>query len=166
MKKLLVLIITVISVSVFSQNKIENNSFKTEFSTGIGEKILMSFALDSVTMDKITKTPSYIYWDSVTFSNPNNAGYIEKNKNKTHMEMFLSSNTGMGSIEVKYSLKIPNSYTPLQSTNNKIYVAEDQSVVVRYDIKAQNAYGNMIFSTAAYYISFVNGKSATKVYIF
>jgi len=166
MKNLFLLLIAVIATNVFAQNKIENGYFKTEFSTGIGEKVPMSFILDSITIDKITHTPSYIYWDSVTFANPNNAGYIEKNKDKTHMEMFLMSNTGMGSIEVKYTLKTPNSYTPLQSTNNKIYVTEDQSIVIRYDIKAQNSYGNMIFSTAAYYVSFVNGKSVTKTYMF
>jgi hypothetical protein len=166
MKKLFLLLLTVIVTNVFAQNKIENGYFKTEFTTGIGEKVSMSFSLDSVTIDKITKTPSYIYWDSITFADSANAKYIEKHKDKTHMEMFLMSNAGMGSIQIKYALKIPNSYTPLQSTNNSIYVTEDKSIVIRYDIKGQNSYGNMIFNTAAYYISFVNGKSVTQPYIF
>jgi len=167
MKYLFLFITTVISVNSHSQNKLENGYFKTELANGLGQKIQVDFAIDSLMVDKISKHPAYLYWDSTTFSNPNNAGYIEKNKDKTHMEMFLMGSIMMGSVNLNYSVKNTSSYTPLQSKNNRVSILEyNNSIIISYDFQAQNFYGNMIFSTGVYSILFKDGKNVTDTTIF
>jgi hypothetical protein len=166
MKNLFVVLLIVTSANVFAQDKIENGIFKTDMRNGLGEKIPMNFVLDSLTIEKINKHPSYLDWDNTVFSNPKNAEYIEKNKNKTHLEMFLMGKTAIGSHQVEYSLKIPNSYTPLQSENNRIYVSEGGEIVIRYAIKAQNSYGNFLYQTAVCYVKWNKGETVTEVLVY
>jgi hypothetical protein len=166
MKNLFMALLIVTSANVFAQHKIENGIFKTDMRNGLGEKTPINFVIDSLTIEKISKHPVYLDWDSTTFSNSINEEFIKKNKDKTHLEMFLMGKVAMGSHEVKYSLKIYNSYTPLQSEYNRIYVSEEGDILFRYAIKAQNSYGNFLHQTAVYHVKQVKGKTVSDVIIF
>jgi hypothetical protein len=166
MKQILILLVVALSFCTNAQEVIENGYYKTNLETGLGNDVAMSFSIDSITMEKIMQHPSYLNWDSTTFNNPENAEYIEKNKDKTHLEMFLMGKVLLGAIYVEMGLKYPKSYSPIASSTNRIYISStNNDIVISYAMQAQNAYGNMLYNTAMIYVRWVDGKTETKAYV-
>jgi hypothetical protein len=166
MKKILLLAVLALRINVSAQDVIDNGYYKTNLKSGLGNDVAMSFSIDSITMEKIMQHPSYLNWDSTTFNNPENAEYIEKNKDKTHLEMFLMGKVLLGSIYVEMGLKYPKSYSPIASSTNRIYISStNNDIVISYAMQAQNAYGNMLYNTAMIYVRWLNGKTETKAYV-
>ncbi len=143
-------------VTMSYSQSLKNSVFYTTFQSGVGEKIPMEFSIDSSDVIKIQESEVFKNWDSVTFSNPQNAGYIEKWKSLSHIEMFLMSKTSMSSFYAKFQLKNSNSYTPINGIS-MIY-CKDGKITIVFPMKAQNGYGNYIMSKAFYTVEFVNGK--------
>lgn len=155
---MMTLMMCFVSLMSFGQN-LKNGVFMTTFETGVGEKVPMEFNIDSVDILEIQETQLYKNWDSTTFSNPANAGYIERWKSLKHIEIFLMSTTNMASFYAKYELKNKNSYTPINGTSS-IY-CKDGKITVVFPMKGQNGYGNFIMSKAFYVIEWVDGKEKT-----
>lgn len=152
MMTLMMCLMTMLS---FGQS-LKNNVFYTTFETGVGEKINMEFNVDSVSIKKIQETENYKNWVTETFSNPANAGYIEKWKSLSHIEMYLMGTTSMASFYAKFELKNRNSYTPINGTSS--IRCNDGKITVVFPMKGQNGYGNFIMSKAFYVLEWVDGK--------
>jgi hypothetical protein len=104
---MMTLMMCLITMFSFGQN-LKNNVFYTTFETGVGEKINMEFNVDSVSIKKIQETENFKNWVTETFSNTANAGYIEKWKSLSHIEMYLMGITSMASFYAKFELKNRN----------------------------------------------------------
>ena len=145
----MVSLISLVSFSQEKENYIKDGFFYTKLESGVGEEILVKMSLSSDFLDKITTTEVFKKWKDETFSNPKNAGFIEKWKNQTDIETYLMSAVGMASFYAKWELKNRDSYTPVNG-KGFIYVNDKNEVNISFPIKGQNGYGNMIFATAYY----------------
>jgi hypothetical protein len=152
------------SLSYSQEYQIKEGYFTTTLKSGVGEMINVKLSLSDETINLIKSNESFKYWDSTTFSNPENAGYIEKNKNHPHYETFLNSNVNMSSIYAQMDLKNSQSYLPIEGSEGMIYI-KDGKINISFPFKAQNGYGNMIFMKAYYSISFLNGKTETTHFV-
>jgi hypothetical protein len=152
---MMTLIMCLMTMVSFGQS-LKNNVFYITFETGVGEKIDMEFNVDSVSILKIQETENFKNWVTTTFSNPENAGYIEKWKYLSHIEMFLMGITNMASFYAKFELKNRSSYTPINGTS--FIRCNDGKITVVFPMKGQNGYGNFIMSQAFYVLEWVDGK--------
>ena len=145
------------SMAMFSFGQsLKNDVFYTTFETGVGEKINMEFNVDLIVINKIQETENYKNWVKETFSNPANAGFIEKWKSLSHIEMYLMETTSIASFYARLELKNRNSYTPI---NGKSSIrCNDGKITIVFPMKAQNGYGNFIISQAFYILEWVDGK--------
>jgi hypothetical protein len=166
MKKLLLLpffnLIALFSFSQEKENYIKDNYFYTNIKSGIEENIPVKFKLGLDFQNKILENTIYKLWENETFSNPNNAGYIEKWKNQTHLETYLMGIADMAAFYAKLELKNGGSFTPLKDAEGFIYSNDEGSINLTFPFKAQNGYGNMIFSKGYYIESLKDGKKETK----
>lgn len=156
---MIALIMCLISLIHYGQGKthyLKDDIFYTTFESGVGEKIKMEFNIDSNDIVKIQETELFKNWVNATFSNTENAEYIERWKSISHIEIFLMRTTSMASFYAQFELKNRNSYTPINGTSY-IY-CKDGEITVMFPMKAQNGYGNFIISKAFYTIEFVDGE--------
>jgi hypothetical protein len=140
------------------EDYIKDGIFYTTFKSGIGEVIPVKFKLSGDFLNKIQKSEIYLLWEKETFSNPENVGYIERHKNKTHVETYLMSCTSMASFYTKLGLKNGNSYTPIADGEGFVYVNDKNEVSFSFPFKGQNGYGNMLFATSYYTEKIKDGK--------
>ena len=152
------------SLSYSQDYQIKDDYFTTTLKSGVGEIINVKFSISAETINLIKSHEAFKDWDSTTFSNPKNAGYIEKNKNHEHYETFLYSNINMTSIYAQMDLKNSQSYLPIEGSEGMIYIIDDK-INISFPFKAQNGYGNMIFMKAYYSMSFLNGKTEISHFI-
>lgn len=169
MKKVLLVLTLVLGTLVSNgqetnQNYIKDNVFYTIFKSGAGEEIPVKFSFGDDFLNKITETEVYKLWETETFNNPANSGYIERNKDKTHIELYLMGSTYMASFYSKMGLKNTNSYTPING-EGFIYINDKGEVNFSFPFKGQNGYGNFIISKG-YYTEFVkDGKKKNRNFI-
>jgi hypothetical protein len=157
---LMVLMVTLISLSGFSQEKqnyIQDGIFYTTLESGVGEQVPIKLSLSSDFLDRITTTEVFKKWKDETFSNPKNAAYIERWKNQTDVETYLMGSVGMASFYAKWELKNRDSYTPVNG-KGLVYINSKNEVCISFPIKGQNGYGNMIFATAFYIEKIIDDK--------
>jgi len=167
MKNILFISALLISSILFGQDTLtQDGKFNTEFETGFGVKVPMTFNVSGINLEKIKSSPEFKVWEEQTFSNPKNADYIEKNKNKTHIEMFLMSELTMSSFFTKFKLKNGNSYTPINGTSSLVYVPKDGGINITFNFQAQNGYGNMIYSTSITTVKLVDGKIDYETFVY
>jgi len=144
----------------------QDGKFKTEFQTGFGVKVPMTFNISETDLIKIKNSSEFKVWEEQTFSNPKNADYIEKNKNKTHIEMFLMGQITMSSFFTKFKLKNGDSYTPINGTSSLVYVPKDGGINITFKLQAQNGYGNMVYSTSTTIVKLVDGKIDYETFVY
>ena len=164
MKKLLVFSMVLVSFVSYGQvkkNYVKDDFFYTTFESGVGETTPVKFKLGSDFLEKLPKSEIYLLWEKDTYSNPENSGYVEKNKDKTHIETYLMSCTSMASFYAKLGLKNGSSYTPIANGEGFIYVNDKGEVNFSFPFKGQNGYGNMLIATAYYTEKIKNGKIDT-----
>jgi len=161
MKKLLVLTMVLVSFVSYGQQKedyIKDGFFYTTFKSGVGETIPVKFKFGNDFLEKLPKSEVYLLWEKDTYSNPENAEYVERNKNKTHIETYLMGGTGMASFYAKFGLKNGTSYTPISNSEGFVYINDKGEVNFSFPFKGQNGYGNMLIATAYYSEKIKNGK--------
>lgn len=159
------LIMCIFVQPVFSQDYgFKDGYFFTSIPNGVGQEISVKFTLSNENIELIKNHPSYKNWDSITFTNPKNADFIERHKNHTHLETYLFSTIGMASIWAKLDLKNMKSFTPIENSKGLIYCKENK-INISFPFQAQNGYGNMIFMEAYYSVKFENGKNVESHFI-
>ena len=146
------------SLSYSQDYGLKDGYFTTKIKSGVGQDVVVKFAISNENIELIKNHPSYKNWDSITFTNPKNADFIELHKSHTHLETYLYSTIGMASIWAKLDLKNMQSFTPILNSEGFIYCKEDK-INFSFPFQAQNGYGNMIFMKAYYSVKFENGKS-------
>ena len=162
---LVALCLCVFNSVIFSQvYGIKDNVFSIPLESGIGVEYNVNFLISNETIEAINSNEAFKHWDSVTFSNPKNANFIEVNKNHTHFETFLFSTLNMASFNATYDLKNPSSYTIIENSQGIIYVKENK-INFSFPFKAQNGYGTMIFMKAYYTLEYVNGENKSTHFV-
>lgn len=157
--KLTTLIFCVLTSLSYSQDyQLKDGYFNTTVKSGVGEMINIKFYISTETIDLIQSHDCFKDWDSTTFNDPKNEGYIEKHKSHSHFETFLFSNVYMTGFYAKMDLKNSQSFLPIENSEGNIFIA-DGKINISFPFKAQNGYGNMIFMTAYSSMKFVNGKT-------
>jgi hypothetical protein len=168
MKKLLVLSMVLVSFVSYGQQKehyIKDDYFYTTFKSGVGEMTPVKFKFGGDFLIKLEKSEAYLLWEKETYSNPENSGYVEKHKDKTHIETYLMSSTSMASFYAKFGLKNGSSYTPIPNSEGFVYVNDKGDVNFSFPFKGQNGYGNMLIATAYYTDKIKNGKRENSHFI-
>ena len=155
---LLFALVTIVSFGQVKEDYVKDGFFYTTFKSGVGEVIPVKFKLGSDFLEKLPTTENYILWEKDMYSNPENSKAVELNKNKTHIETYLSSCTWMASFYAKLGLKNGGSYTPISNGEGFIYVNDKGEVSFSFPFKGQNGYGNMLIATAYYTEKMKNGK--------
>jgi len=145
--------------TIKKENYIKDNVFYTNLNSGVEASIPVKFKISSDFQNKILDNTIYKLWEKETYSNPKNAGYIEKWKNQSHLETYLMGITKMASECAKIDLKNGTSFSPIKDSEGFINSDEEGSIKVTFPFKAQNGYGNMIFAKAYYIESVKNGKT-------
>ena len=158
---LLFALVTIVSFGQVKEDYVKDDFFYTTFKSGVGETTPVKFKLGSDFLEKLPKSEIYLLWEKDTYSNPENSGYVEKNKDKTHIETYLMSCTSMASFYAKLGLKNGSSYTPIANGEGFIYVNDKGEVNFSFPFKGQNGYGNMLIATAYYTEKIKNGKRDT-----
>ena len=168
MKKLILgalLLLSMVS-TVYSQDySLKDGYFNTLIKSGIGVKVNVKFAISQQTVDILLKHPCFLYWDSVTYSNPADSGFVLKHKGHTHLETYLSSSIAMASIMAQFDIKVMDSYTPIETAEGNIRIDEIGYISIVHPFQAQNGYGNMVFCKAFYMIEWVNEKTQTSHFV-
>jgi hypothetical protein len=158
MKKLMLFVFCVLSYyTISAQNEntnpyLKENVFYVTIESGGGEQISISFTLKSDAIEKIINSKIYKEWENVTFSDPKNAGFIEKYKTMPHIDIFLMGEIRMAAFYAKMKIKNSTSFLPVKGNGGFIYVGEGDKINISFPFQAQNGYGNMIFSKAYYSI--------------
>lgn len=94
----------------------------------------MSFKIDSATIDGIISHPVYLQWESKLMLSPEYAEFLEDNKDKTHLEMFLMNYISDGEKRAISQYVLPKTYKPLN-----IYDQYEQGVKAK-DLFIENIY--------------------------
>jgi hypothetical protein len=150
---------------IFSQDYgLKDGYFTTKIKSGVGQEIVVKFAISNENLELIKNHQSFKTWDSITFNNPKNADFIAQHKSHPHVETYLYSTIGMASIWAKLDLKNMQSFTPILNSEGLIYCKEDK-INISFPFQAQNGYGNMIFMKAYYSVKFENGKNVETHFI-
>ena len=155
---LLFALVTIVSFGQVKEDYVKDGFFYTTFKSGVGETTPIKFKFGNDFLEKLQKSEVYLLWEKETFSNPENASYIERNKDKTHIETYLMSGTGMASFYAKLGLKNGTSYTPISNSEGFVYINDKGEVNFSFPFKGQNGYGNMLIATAYYSEKIKNGK--------
>jgi hypothetical protein len=155
---LLFALTTIVSFGQVKEDYVKDDYFYTTLKSGVGEITPVKFKLGSDFLEKLPKSENYILWEKDMYSNPENAKAVELNKDKTHIEAYLSSCTWMASFYAKLGLKNGSSYTPIANSEGFIYVNDKGEVSFSFPFKGQNGYGNMLIATAYYTEKIKNGK--------
>ena len=146
-------------------NTIIDNFFYTTLKSGVGEEVQLKFKFGTNAVDSIKNSELFKIWETTTFSDPKNEGYIKMHKDMDHLNLFLMSQCSMASFYAKLGLKNTSSYTLIPNSEGFIYFNDKSKMVISFPFKGQNGYGNLIISTA-YYTSFIeNGKSKNTHFI-
>ncbi len=162
---LVALFMSVLFNPVFSQNYgLKDGYFTTTIKSGVGQEVVVKFAISNESIELIKNNASYKNWDSITFTNPKNADFVALHKNRTHLETYLYSTIGMASIWAKLDLKNMQSFTPILNSEGFIYCKDDK-INFSFPFQAQNGYGNMIFMKAYYSVKFENGKNVESHFV-
>lgn len=144
---------------------IDGNYFYTSFTDGVGQVIPFKFKFEDQFLGKLENCEIFNLWVDQTYSNPENKNFIEKNKDKSKVELFLISETGMASILTKMKLKNTTSYTILQDTEGFIEIEEDGDLYIEFPFKGQNGFGNLIFLKSTLTEKIDNGKIVREVFV-
>jgi hypothetical protein len=140
-------------VSFGQTDKIVNEKFQTVLESGVGEKILFTFTISTANVEKIKNSKCFKMWDSTMFKTPANILFAENYKDSNRVELYLTMKTHFASISTKHKLKNSASYTPISTGEGMIYVDENgNDITIYFPFKAQNGYGNFIFSKSFYTI--------------
>ena len=154
------LLVSFVSYGQTKEDYIKDGFFYTTFESGVGEKIPVKFSLGNDFLTKITQTEVYKIWESGTFTDP-----TKKWGNQTHIETYLTRSTWSSSFYTKLGLKNEDSFSPILNSKGFIYVNDKNEVCFSFPFKAQNGYGNMIFSEAYYIETTKDGKKDVRHFI-
>ena len=157
---LLLASVAMVSFGQVKENYIKDGAFYTTFKSGVGEIVPVKFNLGNggEFLTELEKSEIYLLWEKETYTNPENSAYVEKNKDKTHIETYLMSCTWMASFYAKTGLKNSSSYTPIANSEGFIYINDKGEVCFSFPFKGQNGYGNMLIAEAYYTEKIKNGK--------
>lgn len=153
------------SYSQDTKTYIEGSYFHTNFTDGVGEAIPFKFRFENQFLDKLENSELFKLWVDQTYSNPENKIFIENNKDRSKVEVFLNSKTGMASILTKMKLKNTTSYTILQDAEGFIEIEEDGDLYIEFPFKGQNGFGNLIFLKSTLTEKVVDGKIVREVFV-
>jgi len=170
MKKLFLLftINVFIFASLLAQTKptevyIKNGKFHTVFTNGLGVEIPVTFNIDDSTVFKLTQSDMFKQWDIETFSDTvANKEMIQFFNKNPHIEIFLYNQCLASQWMTTLYLKNKESFTPITESNGLIFFTSGNELCITWSYKAQNEYGNMIFSKAYRVIVWNGNKIVTK----
>ena len=165
MMTLMMCLMTVVSLGQITYSY-ENEVLVTKQKTGARVEKDMVFSLSNKNYDNIKNSELFIKWKEKTFSNPENEGFINKHKDWDKVILYIESQIRMSLFYVKMKLKNGNSLDFIDGSKGMIYLNEKGEIIISYNFKAQNGYGNYINSECIYSISLQDGEEKTDCYIY
>jgi hypothetical protein len=165
MKRLLATLLIFLIYTCSYGQSLRNNVFYNTLNSGIGEKISMEFSIDSTSIVQIQETEQYKSWINETYLSTTTSSieWRERFNEHSSLELYLMTRTGLASVNAKYKLKNPNSYTPINGDAS--VRCRDGKITIVFPMKGQNAYGNFIISKAYFTIEWVNGEVKEETFI-
>lgn len=139
MKKIIIIFILAFVAMISYGQKM----FITQLENGVGQKVPINFSISDTT--EILESELFKAWEDQTYNNQGNAGYLEKHKQFSHLELFLISQTKMASFHTQLLYKNMTSYSPVENSEGFIYM-KDGNLKISMTTKGQNGYGNYILS--------------------
>lgn len=138
----------------------------TKQKTGARVEKNLSFLLSSEEYDNVKNSELFIKWKERTFSNQENEGFTNKHKSWDEVILYINSKITMSLFYVKMKLKNGNSLDFIDGSKGVIYLDEKGEILISYNFKAQNGYGNYINSKCIYSVFLQDGEEKTDCYIY
>lgn len=126
-----------------------DNIFITTHRNGTRSERKIKFAFRQENYDVIKESIALKEWEEQTFSNPKNAGFIERYKEWDKVILYVDrwiSNTAACQM---YKLNNSNSFDFVADSEGSIYVNSDGEMIITFFFSAQNGYGNTITKQVA-----------------
>lgn len=152
MKKIiLTLVISVSSLVLKAQEKYysyTDGTFTITIENGLDIKKQVSFSLSEKDIEKIKETENF------------------KINKEDDVIKYVWSNTISAVYRAKYQLTHINSFDFIDDNKGMIYVTDDGKLNISYKFKAQNGFGNYIYSTCYYTAYAKRGKEKIECNIY
>jgi len=150
MKKVLLLLVMICTMNIVAQNSFnsEKELLTTTQKTGANVEKNMIFTLKNADLITIENSEVFLIW------------LKERDKDKVYNVFgFLSSRIGTSLIELKYiKLKNGSSLDFNSKSKGRIYINDEDKIVITYVFTAENGYGIASTSNASYEIPLKKGE--------
>jgi hypothetical protein len=162
MKILKVLIITLIvslySLSSFGQTcSYQNEILTTKQQTGAYVEKDMIFTLTMKSYEDIKSSKFFIDWQQKII-------FTDSEKNMDKVALYIDYHIRSSISDIKMRLKNRSSLDFIEGSKGDIYAMEN-SILILFNFKAQNGFGNFIIRECMYSISWKDGKEETFCFI-
>lgn len=161
---LFLIFINCFAINIYSQEYIyENEILYVNHENGVKVENELIFSLSETSYENIKNSNVFIQWQEITFSNPNNEGYINKHKDWDKVILFLNSKIRMSIFHIRMKIKNPNSLEFIDKSKGNIYLNNKNEIIISYNFKCQNLYGNFIINQCIYSVFLKNNEIKSEI---